>query len=110
MSKLSKKQQEEVEREVEREVKKQLSKRLLEKTTKFGAEFKKQTSTAIIAAFGFLVALVWRDLIQKLVQNNINPSILESHPYLAALYTAIIVTLIAVIGIAIVSRWAKNDI
>lgn len=100
---------------VDKETNKQLSKRpnnkihekILIPISSFGSEFKKQTSTAIIAAFGFLIALSWRDLIQKAVQENLHTALLEKYPYLHLLYTAIIITLISVLGIALVSRWAK---
>ena len=102
----------EIERKIESETKKRvqkhLSKHLLKKTALFGSEFKKQTSTAIIAAFGFIVALVWRDLIQKVIQEYTKTTLLETHPYISLLYTAIVITLISVIGIALVTRWAKK--
>lgn len=107
--KLTKTQQKEVEKHVEKQVKKHIHKRLFEKSLMFGSEFKKQISTALIAAFGFIIALVWRDLISKLVQENIKLATLEQHPYLAALYTALIVTVIAIIAIALISRWAKKE-
>ncbi len=111
--KLSKKQQEIVEEEVEKEVEKhlynRLSKHLYHRTTKFGALFKQHSSTAIVAAFGFLIALVWRDLIVKLVKESTKIQALQSHPYLAELYTAIIVTIIAIIGIALISNWSKKE-
>lgn len=106
---LSKKQQKEVKEEINKEVNKQLSKKILQKTTIFGSEFKKHTSTAIIAAFGFIIALAWRDLIVRLIQENLNPSTLDKYPYLDLLITALIVTLVSVIGISIVAKWAKKD-
>jgi hypothetical protein len=99
----------EVSKQVEKEVKKRLSKRLWEKSTVFGSEFKKQTATAIIAAFGFLIALVWRDLISKAIKETTYIQSLEMYPYLAELYIALVVTVVAVIGIAIISKWAKKN-
>lgn len=121
---LNKQQQQEVKKEVDKqvqEIKKDLAQKIEERVTRkilqksrqtalfFGSEFKKQTATAIIAAFGFIIALVWRDLIVKFIQENINPSLLESYPYLAELFTAIIITFIAAIGIALVTRWQKRE-
>lgn len=106
-SNLTKNQQQEVKKEVDKEVKKQLSKHLFEKTYFLGSEFKKHTSTAIIAAFGFIIALVWRDLIVKFVQENLSSAALDKYPYLDLLITAIVVTAISVLGIALVSRWAR---
>lgn len=95
-------------KEVEKEVKKTVSRILLEKTSIFGLEYKQQVSTAIIAAFGFLIALTWRDLITSIVTHFTNIKLLEKYPYLANIYTVIIITTISVLGIAIVSHWAKK--
>ena len=81
----------------------------MKRLQRFGSEFKKETTTAIIAAFGFLIALVWRDLILKVVENISKTPFLEKYPYIAQLYTAIIVTIIAVIGIALISRWSQTS-
>lgn len=72
------------------------------------SKFKEHASTAMIAAFSFLIALAWKDVIVKLVQNNIRVTLLEKYPYLADLITAIIVTIIAIIAIAVVSKWAQK--
>jgi len=64
-------------------------------------EIKKSVVTAIIAAFGFLIALVWRDVIREIVD-----SIIEFSPVQGKLISAIIVTLVCVIGILIVSKYS----
>jgi len=74
----------------------------------FSAQFKQHVSTAIIAAFSFLIALAWKDLIVNLVSKMTGTELLGKYPYLVSLYSAIIVTLIAVIGIALVTNWAKK--
>ncbi len=119
---LSKQQQQEVDRQVKHRVeqaKKDLE-RIIEERVKtriqntqkkvvfVKTEFKKQTSTAIIAAFSFLIALVWRDLISKIIQEN---ATLQSatYPVLAELITALIITVIAVFGIILTTRWAKTE-
>ncbi|MFA5020424.1 MAG: DUF5654 family protein [Candidatus Pacearchaeota archaeon] len=65
---------------------------------KFKREFKISLKSAIVAAFGFLIALVWKDLITEYV-NKIS----ESAPVQGKLISAFIVTLICVLGIVIVS-------
>lgn len=115
-SDLTKKQQDELKKEVEKQVEQQvqkekikLRKRVLQGGSAFGSEFKKHTSTAIMAGFGFIIALSWKDLITKLAENFHKTSeLLEKYPYLADLYTAIIVTAISVIGIMFISKWAKT--
>lgn len=124
---LTKNQKAEVKAEVKREVKtqvkaeqKDLQQRIESSIQKkainfskktatfFGSEFKKQTSVALIAAFGFLVALSWRDLITKVVNEAIPQTTLQQYPYLHLLYSAIIVTIIAAIGIGLISKWSQS--
>ena len=66
---------------------------------RFNSELKKALFTALIAAFGFLIALVWRDVIQEYVDTLVSMS-----PVQGKLVSAAIVTIIAVIGILIVTR------
>ncbi len=80
-----------------------------EKGLFFHSKFKEHTSTAIIAAFSFLIALAWRDLVVKLVENYIKPSTLLTHPYLSELISALIVTIFSVIAIIFVSKWAGKE-
>jgi hypothetical protein len=72
-------------------------------------KFKEHASTAIIAAFSFLIAISWKDFIVKIVQETLKIEALEQYPYLTELYSAIIITIIAIIGIAMVSSWATKD-
>ena len=73
------------------------------------SKFKEHTSTAIIAAFSFLIALAWRDLVTKLVENYVNPSTLINHPYLSELISALIITAFSVAAIIFVSKWAGKE-
>jgi uncharacterized membrane protein YdbT with pleckstrin-like domain len=79
------------------------------KFKKFKKEFRKQTIIAIMAAFGFLMALSWRDFISELVSHIVEYFTLGGQLYLYKLFSAIIVTLIAVIGIIIVSKFNADD-
>ena len=73
------------------------------------SEFKKQTTTALIAAFGLVIALSWQELIKKLMASLTNRGILIYHPYLADIYTAIIVTFIGALAILIITFWANRE-
>ncbi len=114
--KSSKKQTAPLENHVEKQVKKHLPKHitrhlsdhLISKKEFIRNQFKQHASTAIIAAFSFLIALTWKDFIVHIVSTLARPITLEKYPYLADLYSAIIVTIIAIAGIAIVTRWAKK--
>jgi len=60
---------------------------------------------AITAAFAFVIALVWRDVIRDAVDQITKRAGLEGTGYIYALITALFVTVICVIGIMIFSRW-----
>jgi len=124
---LTKKQQKEIDKEVDKQIKKTLKveEKKLEKeieqklhkkffskskqtATFLHSKFKDHASTAIIAALSFLIALAWRDLIVKLVKESIKISAIEKYPYLLELYTALIITVIAIVGIVVVSKWAQK--
>lgn len=64
-------------------------------------EFKKQTATAIMAAFGLVIALAWKDVITNVVSTI---SWINSY---GPLVSAVILTVISVLGILLVSRWAN---
>ncbi len=74
----------------------------------FSAQFKQHVSTAIIAAFSFLIALTWKDLIVHSTATIIGKVTLEKYPYLQDVSAAIVVTIIALIGIALITRWARR--
>ena len=70
-----------------------------EKLKRFNRELKKEINTAIIAAFGFLIALVWKDVITEWV-NNIS----SKSPFQGKLLSALFVTIICVFGIMILTK------
>jgi hypothetical protein len=72
---------------------------------KFKSELKKALFTALIAAFGFLIALVWRDVIQSYVDTIVSIS-----PVQGQLISAGIVTIIAVVGIMIVTAFLDEKV
>lgn len=74
-----------------------------------GNETKQHTVTAIVAAFGFIIALVWKDAIKGYVNLVIVKFSISGASYVITLYTAIVTTIIAVIGIVIITRWPPKD-
>ena len=74
------------------------------KAIEFKKEFKKTTSTAIVAAFGFLIALSWRDLITEYMNKISANNLLQGR-----LIGAITVTLFSVLGILIVTKLLSNE-
>ena len=71
---------------------------------KFKREFKKSTTTAMVAAFGFLIALTWRDVISEWVAKISKVSPLQGN-----LISAIIITIVSVVGILIISRLNNEE-
>lgn len=71
------------------------------------SEVKATIATAIAAAFGFIIALIWRDIIMglfALAGLNIN-SILDATGAIIAIVSGIIITLVCILGILYISKW-----
>jgi hypothetical protein len=72
------------------------------------SEIKKETTkhitTAILAAFAFVIALVWRDAIRKFVDAIVTKLKIPGTAYVHEIVVALIITIICVIGIMIVSE------
>jgi len=101
------------ERIVEKEVKRKLRRILYERAKREGAafkkEFKKQLVVAISSAFGFLIALSWRDAIASSIQSMvIKMGVSEKIIYYQFL-SAIIITILSVLGLIVVSKWASKS-
>ncbi len=88
---------------MKKEEKSNLSERTKASALKLRQEMRKAVVTAITAAFGFLIALAWRDVITEYVNK-----ITALSPVQGKLISAATITLVAVIGIVIVSRFAEK--
>lgn len=101
----------EVEKKVEEEVKK-ISRRMSDKAMAsarvFSKEFKKQTLAAITAAFAFLIALTWRTPIQKSIDQLVLKLGLNGQAVYYEYLAAVIITIIGVMALIIISKWATN--
>lgn len=62
----------------------------------FGSKFTESINTAVVAAFGFLIALVWKDVITEYAN-----TVIAYSPVQGKIISALVVTLIGVIGIMI---------
>ena len=76
---------------------------------KFESETKKQVVTALVAAFAFLIALVWKDVITKYTNDIVAFFSFPGPESIALVYTAVLTTIIAVTGIILVNVWGKKD-
>ena len=99
--------------QVKKEVKKRFRERVYGKTKasalKFRKEFKKQSLLAITAAFGFLVALSWREPISGGVNLIVSKLGVDDKLVYYQFLSAVIVTLIAVLVLMIVSKWNSGN-
>jgi type III secretory pathway component EscU len=79
-----------------------------ETAQKVKAEFKKSTSTAIVTAFGLLAALSWQNTIKGYIDFLVAKLNLPQDPAVYNLYASIIITLVSVVAIMLVTRWARD--
>ncbi|MBD3247169.1 hypothetical protein GF378_00955 [Candidatus Pacearchaeota archaeon] len=78
---------------------------VLKAAKKFNEELRKNMHTAVIAAFSLVIAFAWRDVITEYVNDLTSVA-----PIHSKLISAILVTIIAVIGIVLVSFiFAKKE-
>lgn len=66
---------------------------------RFKNELKNSIRTAILAAFSFLIALQWRELITEFIKK-----ISSESPLQGTFFTTIIITLLSVVGIVVTSE------
>jgi len=105
---VEKKMEKEVGEKVEARLHKKLTKDIYKHSSFVASKFRDHATTAIIAALSFVIAIAWKDLIVKFIEEKIKFSAIETYPYLAELYSALIITIFAVIGIIIISTWATK--
>lgn len=99
-NKLSKEAKEEIKQEVKKATRREIAKKSIKD---FNKELRKALNTAIIAAFGFLMALVWRDVITGWVEK-----ISGASPVQGKLISALLTTIICVLGILIVTKFLSE--
>ena len=71
-------------------------------------QFKKNMTKAILAAFAFVIALVWRDVIRDTVSEISKRAGIEGTGYIYTLISAFFVTFICVVGILMVSKMKEE--
>ena len=99
----------EVEKAVRKEVEKSLHIKLYQgardSALMFKEEFRKQVIVAISAALGFLIALSWRTPIQNSVGILIKKMGLSGSAIYFEYFSALVISLIAVLVLMFISRW-----
>ncbi len=115
--KVGKKLGKKIEKEMEKEVKKEVTKRLHERVygnakeqaSRFNKEFKNEVAVGITAAFAFLIALSWREPIQKSVDGLVARMGLVGQAIYIEYLSALIMTLIAVLVLMGISKWKVQE-
>jgi len=78
--------------------------RAKESAKKFKNELRKSIATAMVAAFGLVAALAWRDVISEWVNDLIVFS-----PVQGLLINALIITAISVIAIILITKYTSQS-
>lgn len=71
-------------------------------------EIKSTVAIAIAGAFGFIIALIWKDIIigaMKLAGFWQEGGFADSNALLIGVIVAVIITIVAVLGILFISKW-----
>ncbi|MBW2989947.1 hypothetical protein KY358_06550 [Candidatus Woesearchaeota archaeon] len=78
---------------------------------RFRREVKRNTLKAVLAAFAFVIALVWRDAIKAGVDEMVLRAGISGTGYIYQIITASIITVVCVFGIMVASRLkGKEDV
>jgi hypothetical protein len=72
-------------------------------------EIRKNIAKSVLAAFGFMIALVWRDVVKEAVTRLVETLSLNGDGYVFTLVTAVVTTVICVAGIIYFSRWSEKQ-
>ncbi len=95
---------------MKRKVKRIVEEKAIPAAREFHNEFKRQIVTGITAGFAFLIALSWREPISEAVnllieRFGVNPAAGMIYKFVSA----ILVTLLATIGLVFLSKWSVKD-
>ena len=80
-----------------------------EKIKKFKREFRIQTTTALLAALAFIIALVWRDFISDSIDHIVAILGVTENLYLYKLFSALLVTFLAILAIMLISKFKVEE-
>ena len=79
------------------------------KAREFKKEVRKNFLKAVLAAFAFVMALVWRDAIKEGVNALVKKSGIEGTSYVYSIITAVVVTTVCVLGIMFFSKMKGKE-
>jgi len=87
----------------------EIEEKIKDEAKRFRREVKGRIISAVLAAFAFVIALVWRDAIKEAADRILEMFGLTGSAYIYRIITAMVVTIICVIGIIIFSRWEGKE-
>jgi len=71
-------------------------------------EVRNDISGPVVASFGFIIALVWRDAIKEALDEYLARAGLLESVYIYQLISAIIVTIVVIIIMVSVTKWGRK--
>ena len=81
---------------------------ILDTAERLREEVRRNIAISVGAGFAFLIALVWKDVIQEGVNIILEYLQLTGEGYHIKLLSAVVVTVICIVGIIYISRWAPK--
>jgi len=75
-----------------------------EKISKFTFEFRKTLKTALVAAFGLVIALSWNEVIKEMVA-----SLTSLSPIQGKLISALVITFVSVLAIIAITHFIRTE-
>lgn len=84
-----------------------INKEVINHAKYFQKEVRKNVAIAISAAFAFILALYWKDLITEGVNKILDYFKLSGNGFYFKVFVAFIVTLICVLGIIATTKWGQ---
>ncbi|MCD6434211.1 MAG: hypothetical protein J7L14_01210 [Candidatus Diapherotrites archaeon] len=94
---------------IDAEALKTMQKILREQERQIKREFRNRVVTAIVAAFGFVIAFAWKDVIQAAISDILEVLNIATSNLLSKLIAAIIISIISVTAIVLISRWGERE-
>ena len=71
-------------------------------------EIKHDVTPAVVASFGFIIALVWRDAIKSMLDEYLKRANLIEQAYLYNFVSAIIVTIVVILIMVTISKFGRE--
>lgn len=93
---------------VKEKPKKEIIRGLKNKLIVFEQELKNDVSLPVVASFGFMIALLWRDAIKSTLNEFVSRSGLLEKLYLYDIFSAIVVTIILSIVMIFLTKFSRK--